>query len=209
MINKIIITKNKILYKFLDANLDKPKYRIVEIKPEDLIYYLYEHVALYEVTLKRIFDIIASNKYLWGIVLNEKIELLLLEANTPCKEKTTNNSNLLFLELSWEVIYDNTETEDIINISPNFYGFGLSTKKDGIYYAVGLIPIVFLKNLAVKLKENFEINYFLGIGTSKKFGKRYFTVLDLMKGVLSELTFYGTVQDKNRIMAEIHQETVK
>jgi len=200
----VLITKNKILYKYWDSEAEQPKYRISEIQPRGLVDHLWGPVKLKDVTLGRIFEIVEPMIAVWRIILAERLEPLFLEMSQPPKPDTrSDDDKLQYLELYWDAIHE--PDENTTDIWPSLHAFGNSTEKSGIYYSVSLSPINSMKDLVIRPKENFQICYYLGEEEPKKFGTRPFKLIDLLKGLFWELAWYGPPEKRDKIIQELKE----
>lgn len=166
-----------------------------EVENKDLIHYLYDYVKLENVSLRRIFEIVKPIVNMWKIILNE--DILPLFKNISKTSENIDNE-LKYLEITWDCEYDG----NLFCIETSIHG----CDKEGILYRISLTPINELLDLEIKLNLEFMICHtYYQINPDKvdQYGDKPFTLLEIMKAIFSELTFYTNTDDeKSNIMNE-------
>lgn len=203
--NMITITKDYIYKSDFSITDLKTTANLEIIQEDEILSYLSDYVELGEsVTFDRIFELISLNKdlienifysCLGGYSLSPFINEI---ENIP-----TEKSQLDYVEIGWYCDrYDNE-----FNISSSFHGIG--SEKDGkeMTYAIEFTPLNNLKSLPIRLNTN--LSYFIlpkkGNGKHKDvyLGNRYFTLYDILYGILFEITFNGDPKNRNMRFSEL------
>lgn len=100
-----------------------------------------------------------------------------------------------YLELCWVIdisMKKYRDRPDYIYIYPSFHGIN-KKEKGGI--AIEFSPLYKLKNLPIKINENFEFN--VGLNTKIK-RIREFTLYDFIRSVFYEISFLGYPADREK-----------
>jgi len=134
---------------------------------------------------------------LYGIPFDSLIEDFKKKARReePCE--------LTYLEIIWET--DCSEKE--LKISTDFHGYGISEEGESmIPYGLDFTKISKLKNLPIKLNEDFEI---IREGKNSRKDRvllkttKSFTLFEIINAILYELTWWGTPEMRDKTWKEI------
>lgn len=175
------------------------------IPPSELIHFLWENIRLNDITLGRIFDIVETNIDLWEIITAERIKPIIEES----KKEFNGSGELEYLEIYWDNEHDH-EYETFVSW-PSFHAIGKPCEDDylpeelngHIYYGISLTPNNYLKILPLRLKTLFKIYSSDDCHDSKYFGNKEYKVLEMIKAIFWELTWFGTPEEREKRHDEI------
>jgi hypothetical protein len=203
----ITITNNSIIRSYWKAGRQEQI-----IAPDKLIHFIWENVRLNDdVTLGRIFDIVENNIDLWEIITGERIKPIIEES----KKEFSGSGELKYLEIYWDVEHD-AEYETLTSW-PSFHAIGEPCEDDYlpeglnglIYYGISFTPNNYLKTLKLRLKNVFKIYSSDDFHDKQYFGNKQFKVLEMMKAIFYELTWFGTPEERikkhDEIMGDIEE----
>jgi len=203
----IIITNNSIIRSYWKAGRQEQI-----IAPDKLIHFIWENVRLNDdVTLGRIFDIVENNIDLWEIITGERIKPIIEES----KKEFSGSGELKYLEIYWDVEHD-AEYETLTSW-PSFHAIGEPCEDDYlpeglnglIYYGISFTPNNYLKTLKLRLKNVFKIYSSDDFHDKQYFGNKQFKVLETMKAIFWELTWFGTPEERDEKRIEIIGDIVE
>ena len=170
------------------------------IPDEDFLHFLSENVKFADdLTFERLFNLIITHKDTLNVIYKKcmgghKIDNYINEFNeTPTEEKD--------FYLTIDTVTDLYDKDDF-NIYHTFSGF---SEKEDISYSIALTSLKNLKKLNIKLINKFEISKF----TDKKYETIFVSnnldikLFDAIDAILREITFYGTLEDKNVVLDEL------
>ncbi len=203
----ITITDSSIIHSYWDTENGGRKEK--EILPDKLIHCLWKNVRLNDgVTLERIFNIVEANVDLWEIITGERIKPIIEES----KKSFNGSGELINLEIYWDVEHDAeyktlTSSSMLHAIGNPTEGDYLPEKLKGyIYYGISFLSNDYLKTLPIKLNRNFKIYSSDDFRDLKNFDSKEFRVLEMMKAIFYELTWFGDPEDRDRKKQEIMDE---
>lgn len=200
----IIINKESIIHSYWDTENGGRKEE--EILSSELICHLWENVQLSDdVTLGRIFDIVETNIDLWELITGDRIRPIITES----KKEFNGSGELISLEIYWDVEHD--AEYKTLTLSPMFHAIGKPTEGDClpeelkgyIYYGISFSSNNYLKILPIKLNRNFKIYSSDNCRDLKNFDNKEFRVLEMMKAIFYELTWFGTPEEREKKHDEI------
>lgn len=212
----ITITRNKIYSSPFTLKKIKPNSKEVkEIHVADVIRMLGEEVELGEdVTFKNLFDIIILHKDFLNILFSKEMNELLIDDFIIDYEKESKNdfnTEKFDMRLSWQsdVFEYEKEVEYVEYVS--FEAYGSLDYEDNQEYPISIafVPLCEIKNKLVFLDHTFELldesNYPDEIETIFKANYRAFTLYDIFSSILSEITFYGKPDEREKEMKELQR----
>lgn len=168
---------------------------IEEIAEEHLLFNLYEIVELQDITLERIFNIISKETSLCELLIQEKVEEVLQESKKEPIEKTDLNK----LKVVWDSLISQREFE----LYPTIYGYDEAENE----FSIDFLSANCLKNLPIELVEDVMVDNTDCINRKMPallyLGKKPFTLVEVIKTIFSELTFYGNPKQRDKAFETI------
>jgi len=195
------IKKNKIVFDPLSSKREKET-----IEEKDLPRFLTEEVEIGEgVTFGRIFDLIILHKDLFNVIFDSgclhghKIEMYIGEYDKEVEKST----EITYIECYWGTDYWNFSGEKEMCLYSSFHGikegYTDANMGDGKPFdcPMGLTShINGLKDLPFKINNDVSFNEIKnGKFKIKLEGKHKMTLFEIIKGILFELSFYGTPEN--------------
>ncbi len=216
----ITITKNKIYRS--PFTLKKTKHDSKEIEAlemADLVYILGEELELGEdVTFKDLFDIIIFHKDFLNILFNKEMGGLLIDDFIEDYEKDSKfpfENEGFNLRLAWysDIFEYNHEVEFVEYVGFEAYG-KLNVKEDDEDYTISLafVSLSEIKNKLIVLDNTFELHddesYKSDIGAFFKANYKPFTIYDVFRAILRDITFYGDPEKRDKQREQLEQEAI-
>lgn len=170
-----------------------------KIQPSEVIGLIWEPVELIGcVKLRRIFDIVKINIPAWSLIIQEDIKSIIDEMDVKdFNRPLVSDQHLEYIEICWET----EQSDGRVYINPSMFGF-----KDNENYGLGYTPAGNLVDVEIRLNENlviydydFDIHHGCApVRDDTYLGKRYFTLLDIVKGIFGELTSLGPPGERDK-----------
>ena len=216
----IRITKNSIIYHALHPDGENRF-----IADDDIATCLSDEVRIGKnVTFERIFDLIITNKEIFNIIFaqgtlgNYKIDVYLDEYNQD--DNDDDPDSITYLEVYWGTDYWNFDGEKEVSLYPSFHGirkgYTDEFQKEPCDMNIGICNQI--QNLKkYKMTINNYVVYNDYIKKEKDLNKKYpllmegektMTLFDFIRGILFEISFYGTPKKRDEFFDEM-AETVK
>lgn len=179
---------------------------------DQALFFLHRQVSIDDITLKDLFLLIDKNIDKLEPIFGDWIDVFTHNAlhNEPNPKNDPNSMD--YLELSWALGVDDGE----INIPefPNFGGIGICKEKmDGfeigetIQWGVGFSLVEDMGHLPLKLnnKVSFYVEKNNKIVSQETYTVNDLTLFHLIKGVIWEMSFYGSPEMAKETMEKIQQ----
>lgn len=207
----IFLDKNEIYFK--SSNKEKSK------KVKSIFPYLNSKIELSDnVTLENIFEIIEREKELFNIIFSSNMGRLPIEdfINEIKSKDRYNDDSIDYLEVGYCIeIFDDKKNEDSINKNDNtfelhfseeyfFIGRSYSSEES---YNVSLIKLSTIKDLKVKIDDVMIMNIIRLHGNDELYRfKSNIKVYDFFRCILSEISFYGNMESKCKILEQVNEQ---
>lgn len=189
-------------------NEDTNKFETVDVT-EHALFYLNESVEFEEIKLRDLFFLIHKNPVLYPIFGNWIEEY----TESAVKAVFNDEGQRMTLELYYALFADSDN--DVLHIPhcPSFHGISIADK-DSEYYSEGetikwsvqLSPIETLVDLPLVLSRTVDFGYYRNYIEDifvKTFDTKYYTLYQVILGVVWELSFSGSPEEKEQIRAQI------
>jgi hypothetical protein len=168
-----------------------------EIIEEEIQYYLDDSICLEKgVALRDIFLLISKNIQLFSAVtgcpyLDEMIE----DAFKPPK-RNTNKTEISALSLERKAFLENLDNESMLHFHFEFYGIGEQNASIEFapIYELTLYPVILNDKLNIEVQDSEEVILS---------AKVLFTLVEVIKGIISELSFAGSPEIKAYALEEL------
>ena len=207
----IKLFKNKIIYEN-DINPTHEDY--IKEKVDGVIPYLNNRIEIAKnFTLGDFFKIIEKEVDIYELLFSSHLGHFPLKpfVDDCFKDIQSKNDdmNIEFLECRWGAELADWGDGKEFEIYVDFHGWGswyaehLKERETG-GIAIEFTPLYELKNLSLRLNENFRLYDGKTFKTIRK-GKRKFTVYDVFGAILDELTFSGLPEQRNKKWKEIKE----
>ena len=150
-----------------------------------------------DVTMQDIYRILERDSEFYDILFNS---CFVSEHITEILTKTEKDYlDISYIELSWTLyIQQEDEGNRIFGQDfPEMYGIG----EDGTKYDISFTPLNKLANIPLKLNETIlmeDENFVIS-----KFGLSNFTLFHILYGIMWETSFYGSPQDKKKVLEDL------
>lgn len=179
----------------------------IEITEDDLMFYLTENVTFEnDVTFERVFNLILKHDQFLDIVFYRSLGGFKVADffEDFIKEPTENDFNDFedpeILELTWITdIY-----EDKISFNVDLAAKTINNVED-VSYSLSFSSLSTYKHLMIKINTNFSIYSEPLTNVPLLTCQRHMTLYDVIKSILTEITFYGSPYSRS----VIHKEIVK
>lgn len=154
-----------------------------------------------DVTLKDVFMLIENNLPLFTSILPYHVEELIIESKEVPPEETENPSDTV-LEVYW---LNDHDSYDDINEFTSHVGFHMVSRKDELPVGLDFLPVNMFIDLPIRHNLEFKIYGRLGYPSDLAkindhtfdFGVKYFTLIETIRAIFYELSFYGPPSRRN------------
>lgn len=216
----ITITKDKIYRSpFSLKHTNKDSLDVEELDLSNIIYALGEEVELgIDVVFETVFDIIIHNKDFFNVLFYSEMGGILIDDfiqdyKKEEKPKTDETKEKYDLKIKWySDIYEYDGEIDYFDYV-SFEGYGkLDTESDEEDYSIGIgfTSMCDMKDKLLTIDNSFDI---YNMDEEKSENDRYLfkssyrpiTVYDMVKSILSEITFYGRPKERNEHLDELEK----
>lgn len=148
------------------------------------------------VTLKDLFDIVEENFLLFDTILSYHIPDFIEESKEEIEGEPAFDDDSK-LEVYWCNEHDNYEGVNELVSSAGFHAISV---KSELPAALDFVPVNHLINMPLILDTNFKIYGRIGYSDKPEcfsFGNKTFTLIEIVKAVFHELSFYGPPSRRN------------
>lgn len=154
-------------------------------------------------TLKDLFTIIEEHTELFEIIIPHYVQEFIAESKEKIEGKPAFNNNSQ-LEVYWSNEHDNY---DGVNELVSFISFHAISAKDELPSALDFVPVNHFIDLPVILNTDFKvygrIGYPNGDPTVFEFGSKTFNLIEIVRAIFYELSFYGSPSRRGENMTAI------
>lgn len=167
------------------------------IPSNELVYHLHDSICFADgVTLRDLFRLMTRDSNLFMMLtacdcFMEIVDELKVEA-TSVKEMTA-------LELAWRVEIESLDTTTVIDTAVEFYGLG-----DEGQVGLEFTSVAHLADCLILLNEVFNVRDETNHDKVVFSTTRKFTLLEVVCGVIEELTFFGSPKKRDEALADLH-----
>jgi len=215
----ITITKNKI-YKspYSLKKTEQNSKTVKEIELSEIINYIGDNVELGEdLTFGNLFDLIIYNKEFLNVIFNFEMDGLIIDDFISDYEKKfiDKKDEEYILKLSWICdIYDfNNRIEYFDYVSFEAYGKISKIDKENYPIIISFTPLCELKNKILTIDNAFEIQnsniQHNDLEAILKANYRPIKLYDLIGSILSEISFYGNPEDRDKHKKDLEKESLQ
>jgi hypothetical protein len=169
-----------------DVTDDAPRYLLISCTLEE------------GVILKDIFQLLKRHLEVYKLVMPRPVEEIVEEGLQPY---TGEEIGLDYVELYWQIDYDQAEKDFSGNTLPDFHGISLSAEYG---FALDFIPANKIAGLPLKLCPKFTI-YNATDRTSATYEGPKFSLGQILYGIIWELTWYGPPAKRDEESARLKQ----
>ena len=161
----------------------------------------------HDATLKDVFTLIENNLPLFTSILPYHVEEFITESKQTPPEDSEDPSNTT-LEIYWLNDHDNY---DDINEMSSCIGFHMVSHKDELPMGLDFLPVNRFIDLPIRHNLEFKIYGRLGYPSDLKkindhtfdFGIKYFSLIETVRAIFYELSFYGPPSRRAKNMSMI------
>jgi len=198
--NTIIIKKGGTLeYCTHEYNEEYDRREQVIVDVADTVHrFLFNECSIEDgVTLRDLFTVIEKDAQLFEIIIPHYVPEFIEESKQPIEGKPAFNSDSQ-LEIYWSNEHDNY---DGVNELVSFISFHAISAKDELPSALDFIPVNHLIDLPIILNTDFKVYGRIGYPdkdpTTFDFGTKTFNLIEIVRAIFYELSFYGPPSRRN------------
>jgi hypothetical protein len=218
----LIITPTDVFH--VNWNGETRTYDRVPIPPHVLFNHLYDAIEFEgDITLGRIFSLVSDEPEIWRMILNENVPPFIQEVSKDIAVKEENkdkDETIDYLELYWDAEIEIFEGKKTFRIWLDFHGIGHVNSENNPWgmkmgedmpFGIGFTPVNELSHLPIRLNAAVSVHT-MDLDNHKhndpliELGDKDFTLLDVLKGIFWELTWYGqTPEDRDEKKEEVQK----
>lgn len=154
-------------------------------------------------TLRDIFTVIDKHIKLFAPIVPHYVQEFIAESKEPIEGKPAFNNDSQ-LELYWSNEHDNYEGVNELLSSVSFHAI---SAKDELPSALDFVPVNHLIDLPIILNTDFKVYGRIGYPdkdpTIFDFGTKTFSLIEIVRAIFYELSFYGPPSRRNENMTAI------
>lgn len=152
------------------------------------------------ITLKDIFQLVEANLETLSKILPYHIREFIEESKLPQHDNEIYGD----IEICWYNMYDNLGSIDEFDSEPSIH---LLSKGSELSFPLDCIPVNQIINHKVIQNTRFRIVERIGSDNPRKFsfGKKYFKLIDILRCIFYELSFYGPPSRRDENIEELYK----